>query len=133
MVWARSAAKAQAYKVDGFDIRVADSIAELAAHCNVIVTTTPSLDWLLGAADVRPGTHITAVGSDGSGKQELDPQLFAKAKVCAVDSRKQCAEYGDSSYALKQGLIGPGRSDRDRRDRPERKLGTPKRVRYHHR
>ena len=72
--------KGAGLKVDGFDIGVADSIAELAAHCNVIVTTTPSLHWLLGAADVRPGTHITAVGSDGSGKQELDPQLFAKAK-----------------------------------------------------
>jgi ornithine cyclodeaminase len=107
MVWARSPEKAQSYKVDGFDVQVARSIAELAANCNLIVTTTPSLHWLLGAADVRPGTHITAVGSDGSDKQELDPQLFVKAAVRAVDSRKQCAEYGDSSYALKQGLIGP--------------------------
>lgn len=106
MVWARSPEKAQAYKVDGFDVEVAGSMADLAEHCNLIVTTTPSLKWFLGAAYVRPGTHITAVGSDGGGKQELDPQLFVKAAVRAVDSRRQCAEYGDSSYALKQGLIG---------------------------
>jgi ornithine cyclodeaminase len=106
MVWARNRTKAQSYQVDGFDIEVASSIAELAAHCNLIVTTTPARQWLLAASDVRPGTHITAIGSDGGGKQELDPKLFANAKVRAVDSRKQCAAFGDSSYAIKQGLIG---------------------------
>ena len=105
MVWARSTTSAESYKVDGFEIEIASSIASLASSCNLIVTTTPSHHWLLAASDVCPGTHITAVGSDGGGKQELDPQLFAKAKVCAVDSRKQCVEYGDSSYAIKQGLI----------------------------
>ncbi len=34
----------------------------------------------------RRGTHITALGADGAGKQELDPQLFAVAAVRAVDS-----------------------------------------------
>jgi ornithine cyclodeaminase len=105
MVWARSTSNAQSYEVDGFEIEVASSVAELASSCNLIVTTTPSHHWLLASADVCPGTHITAVGSDGGGKQELDPQLFVKAKVRAVDSRKQCVEYGDSSYAIKQGLI----------------------------
>jgi ornithine cyclodeaminase len=105
MVWARSPEKARAYQVDGFDIQIAGSIADLAAACNLIVTTTPAHGWLLGAADVRPGTHITAVGTDAAGKQELDPHLFVKAKVRAVDSRKQCVLYGDSSYPIKQGLI----------------------------
>ena len=106
MVWARSEEKAKAYKVEGFDIGVAGSVAELAANCNLIVTTTPSRQWLLGAPDARPGTHITAIGADGGeNKQELDPQLFAKANVRAVDSRKQCALFGDSSYAIRRGLI----------------------------
>jgi ornithine cyclodeaminase len=105
MVWARSPEKARAYQVEGFDIQVAGSISDLAAACNLIVTTTPAHGWLLGAADVRPGTHVTAVGTDAAGKQELDPHLFVKAKVRAVDSRKQCVLYGDSSYAIKQGLI----------------------------
>ncbi len=107
MVWARSIANAQSYKVDGFEIEVADSIASLAAGCNLIVTTTPSHQWLLGSADVRPGTHVTAVGSDGGGKQELDPQLFLRAQVRVVDSRVQCMQYGDSSFAIRQGLITP--------------------------
>ena len=59
--------------------------------------------------EVRPGTHITAVGADGGGKQELDAAVFEKADICAVDSVAQCREYGDSSYALRQGLIAEDR------------------------
>ncbi|MGA2000655.1 MAG: hypothetical protein ABSG52_11725 [Terriglobales bacterium] len=105
MIFDQIRERAQTYAVDGFEIQVATSVAEVAANCNLIVTTTPSRKWYLGASDVRPGTHITAIGADGEGKQELDPQLFTKAAVRVVDSRKQCVRAGDSSYALKQGLI----------------------------
>jgi ornithine cyclodeaminase len=105
MVWSRSRAQAEAYQVSGFDVQVATSCAELAEHCRLIVTTTSSRRWLLGASEVYPGTHITAVGADGGGKQELDPKLFPKAAVRAVDSRKQCAQFGDSAYALRDQLI----------------------------
>ena len=50
MVWARSTTNAQSYQVDGFEIEIASSIASLASSCNLIVTTTPSHHWLLGAA-----------------------------------------------------------------------------------
>src|SRR5262249_9323993 len=46
-----------------------------------------------------------AVGADGSGKQELDPRIFALASVRGVDSRKQCAEYGDSFHAVNAGIL----------------------------
>jgi ornithine cyclodeaminase len=49
---------------------------------------------------VRPGTHITAVGADSPGKQELDPALFARADVVAADSISQCADHGDLAPAL---------------------------------
>jgi ornithine cyclodeaminase len=54
---------------------------------------------------VRPGTHITAMGSDGGGKQELESRLFALADIRAVDSLSQCSKFGDSAFALEQGLI----------------------------
>jgi len=104
-LWARSAERARALAVPGFDIEVAVSAAEVAASARLIVTTTASRGWLLGAADVAPGTHITAVGADGGGKQELDPKLFALAQVRAVDSLSQCSAYGDSAFALEQHLI----------------------------
>jgi ornithine cyclodeaminase len=62
---------------------------------------------LLFAEDIQPGTHITAVGADGGGKQELDPKIFKKADIICVDSRSQCFSHGDTSFALKEGLIQP--------------------------
>jgi ornithine cyclodeaminase len=104
-LWARNVERARALTVAGFHIDVVDSPAEVAAAARLIVTTTASRDWLLGAADVQPGTHITAMGADGGGKQELDPSLFAIAKIRAVDSLSQCSKFGDSALALQQGLI----------------------------
>jgi ornithine cyclodeaminase len=106
-LWARTPQRAQAVTVRGFDIEVVASPAEVAAGAQLIVTTTASRNWLLGSGDVRPGTHITAMGADGGGKQELEPRLFALAAVRAVDSLSQCSKFGDSALALEQGLIEP--------------------------
>ena len=107
IVWARSAERAKAFAVDGFEVRVAKNIGELLAECNLVITTTPSREPLILAEQVKPGTHITAVGADGAGKQEIDPALFAKAKLCVVDSRSQCSKFGDTSLALQRGFIQP--------------------------
>jgi ornithine cyclodeaminase len=104
-LWARATDRARALTVAGFDIEVVASPAQVAASARLIVTTTASRSWLLGAADVKPGTHITALGADGGGKQELEPKLFALAKIRAVDSLSQCSKCGDSALALEQGLI----------------------------
>jgi len=104
-LWARSLDRARTLTVPGFDIQVVDSPAQVAAAARLIVCVTASRRWLLGAADVKPGTHITALGADGGGKQELEPTLVALAKIRAVDSLSQCSKFGDSSYALEQGLI----------------------------
>jgi ornithine cyclodeaminase len=104
-LWARAMDRARALTVPGFDIEVVASPSAVAADARLIVTTTASRSWLLGAADVKPGTHITALGADGGGKQELEPQLLALAQIRAVDSVSQCSKYGDSAFALQQGLI----------------------------
>lgn len=62
-------------------------------------------DKQTGEDQIRPGTHITAVGADDIGKQELDPEIFVKADKIIVDSRSQCVELGDVSYALRKGII----------------------------
>jgi ornithine cyclodeaminase len=107
LLWARSRERALAVRVEGFEIEIASSVHALAQEARLIVTTTASTRWLLGVADVRPGTHITAVGADGGGKQELEPRLFAVSVLCLVDSRTQCSQYGDSSYAIKDNWTRP--------------------------
>ena len=104
-LWARSAQKARDFDVAGFEIEVCASPARAVAGAQLVVTTTASHEWLIGAGDIAPGTHITALGADGGGKQELDPKLFTLAKVRAVDSVAQCSLYGDSAAALEQGWI----------------------------
>jgi ornithine cyclodeaminase len=106
-LWARSAERARAFHVDGFDVEISPAVKDVARNSQLIITATASGQALLFADDVAPGTHITALGADGGNKQELDPQLFVLAKIRAVDSRSQCSDYGDSSFALASNLIGP--------------------------
>ncbi|WP_373533462.1 hypothetical protein [Vampirovibrio sp.] len=77
----------------------AQSTSELAQSCELIVCCTASKNPVLFAKDIRPGTHIIAVGADGNGKQELEPEIINRADICTVDSLSQCLLYGDSSYS----------------------------------
>jgi ornithine cyclodeaminase len=108
-VWGRSPQRVDEYLRDmelcGFVVHRAATPADVGRYCNLIVTTTASREALLRAEDVRPGTHITAMGSDAPGKQELDPQLFSRAAIRAVDSKSQCVHHGESHYAIEQGII----------------------------
>ncbi len=108
-VWGRDKRKITQYKADmdqlGFSVQTVAVMDELTESCNLIVTTTASKEALLHAAQIKSGTHITAVGADAPGKQELDPQIFKEAGVRAVDSITQCIDHGDAAHAIKQGSI----------------------------
>ena len=108
-VWGRSPANVERYRQEmaaqGLDVQVVDSPAQVAALANVIVTTTPSREALLVAADLREGTHITAVGSDTPGKQELDSDVLARADRVVADSLSQCLERGEIGHAVRAGVL----------------------------
>jgi ornithine cyclodeaminase len=80
----------------------AASPAEVAAAATLIVTATASRSALLRSADVRPGTHVSAVGADTPGKQELDAELLRRASLLLVDSRAQCVRLGELQHAPDQ-------------------------------
>jgi ornithine cyclodeaminase len=109
VIWGRDLKRLALYKAEmqpkGFNIQTTQNITDVTSMCNFIITTTASKIPLLMAAQIQPGTHITAVGADGGGKQELEAELFQKATICVVDSLPQCADFGDTSYALKNSLI----------------------------
>lgn len=107
-VWGRSKDKTERFakEIEGdLDIHIAKSPAELAKHCNLIVTTTPSETSLLKAEDIQKGTHITAVGSDTEHKQELESELLKKADIVIADSIPQSKSRGEIYRALKDGEI----------------------------
>lgn len=111
-VWGRTKERVETYLEDakrlGFEARAAADFAELLASCNL--TTTPATSPLLHASDVRPGTHITAVGSDTREKQELDATILARADVVVADSLAQCRVRGEIAHALAAGEIPDGKA-----------------------
>lgn len=108
-VWGRSAKKLEAYcsamEAKGFTIEPTTRTSDVAKSCNLIVCATPSDQPLLFWKDIRPGTHITAVGSDTPQKQELDPWILKHANILVGDSLEQCEFRGEIHQALKAGII----------------------------
>ena len=81
-----------------------ESLREELAECDVLVTCTNSKSAFVKKEWIKPGTHINAVGADMYGKQELEPELVASARVFA-DSVKQVSILGECQHACVQGLI----------------------------
>lgn len=107
-IWNRNRAGAEKYKAvlgSEFDIHVAQSPGEVAKNANLIFTTTPSETPLLSSKSIRPGTHITAVGSDTAKKQELASELLAKADLVIADSIAQSKSRGEIYRATKDGIL----------------------------
>lgn len=73
--------------------------AEIACRAaDIIVTATTATKPLFQADWVRPGTHISSMGSDAIGKQELPPQLFAQSRLFC-DIPEQSARIGEYQHA----------------------------------
>jgi len=50
----------------------------LTSQCRLIVTTTSAKEPLIRADQVKKGTHITAMGADDHGKQELEAAILMR-------------------------------------------------------
>ena len=84
------------------DVAVLSSPTAVAAATRLIVTATASRSPLLAASDIEDGTHISAVGADAPGKQELDPEILRRAELLLVDSLRQCEKLGELQHAPDQ-------------------------------
>lgn len=107
-VWGRSASKAAQLvnKLGGrFAVRSVSDLEAAVRRADVIVTATGSTTPLIQSDWVSAGAHITAVGADAPGKQELDVHLVARADLRVVDLAAQCLDHGEMSHAAAQGLI----------------------------
>ncbi len=108
LLWGRTAERAAAcareirQALPKVTVRLAASPAEVAAGVRLIATATASRAPLLNAAEIRPGTHIQAMGADSPGKQELDPGILRRAGLILADSLRQCARMGELQHAPDQ-------------------------------
>lgn len=89
----------------GLDYVAETSPQAVAEAAEIIITVTPSQKPILLKDWIRPGTHISAMGADTKGKQELDPALVAAARLF-VDEAAQAISIGECQHAYAQGMIG---------------------------
>ena len=80
------------------------NVEQAVRQADVILTATPSRAPMIRREWVKPGTHFSCVGADMSGKQEIDAQILADARVFG-DDIAQCVSVGESEAAIKQGLL----------------------------
>ena len=93
----------------GIEVTAVDTmegLEEAVKSADIILTATPSKEALIQADWVRPGTHLSCIGSDMEGKQELDVKLTAAAKAFC-DDLGQVVSVGECEKAVKQGLLRP--------------------------
>jgi ornithine cyclodeaminase len=107
-VASRSPGRAQVFVDEiadlGFAAQLCVSVEEAVRGADIVITATPSTVPLVDAGWLDAGTHVTAVGSDEPGKQELAPEVLARAGVVAVDDRRQAAGFGELHHAKERGL-----------------------------
>tara|TARA_B100000780_G_scaffold114500_1_gene80231 strand:- start:380 stop:1339 length:960 start_codon:yes stop_codon:yes gene_type:complete len=102
-IWGRNASSAQALATDLSDtghsaVATLDLDAAISIS-DIIITTTTATEPLFANGLVRSGTHITAIGADCPGKQELPTNLVTAASVRVCDMARQSLDHGEFQTA----------------------------------
>ncbi len=114
-IWGRDREKAAALASDlsrslGIEVEAAAEGQGAVAEADIVVTTTPAESPILLADWLRPGQHITAMGSDAPAKNELDPRCIQRADLYVPDRLSQTRALGELRSAIAAGLVT---ADRD--------------------
>ena len=109
LVWGRDAEKARACAADlgaslGVVAEHVNDPAKLVAESQLVVTTTPARAPVLKAEWLHPGLHVTAMGSDQEGKNEIDPKALVRADLYVADRASQTEKLGELRSAIEAGL-----------------------------
>jgi ornithine cyclodeaminase len=102
LIYGRTAVNVQTFITDmsqeGWNISSVSNVDDLLLYCTLIVTTTCArepylgIGWMGSTVDPRRTNqprplHITCIGSDSTGKQEVDNSLILDAQLLVCDSR----------------------------------------------
>lgn len=81
-----------------------ETIEDVTKDSQIIITVTPSKKPLIMKEWVSPGTHFSCIGSDMSGKEEIDPGIVGAARIF-TDDKPQCINVGEIEIPIKKGLL----------------------------
>lgn len=132
LVWGRDLGRAEVCAADiaavtGIETSVEPDPAKLVRSCALVVTTTPARLPILQADWLHPGLHVTAMGSDQPGKNELHADVLKACDLYVGDRLDQTARLGELRAARQDGVeprrvaelgdvlnaVSPGRRDED--------------------
>lgn len=113
LVWGRDATQAQACADDlardlKCEARVVEHPGDLVMASQLVVTTTPARDPIVKARWLHPELHITAMGSDQEGKNEIEPEALIKADLYVADRVAQAEKLGELRSAMAAGIWDKG-------------------------
>ncbi len=112
MVWGRDAGQAQqtverirARLDPAIHVEIAPQLDAACAAADIICCATTSIEPLVRAAHVRPGTHVDLVGGFRPDMREADDALIASASLLVDTAEGALSEAGDLVQPMMAGLI----------------------------
>jgi len=87
------------------DVSPVASASDALAGADVVITATTASDPVIDDADVEPGTHVTAMGQYHPEKNELPPELVARATYVPDLRARATQDAGSFLAAVEAGLI----------------------------
>ena len=92
----------------GVSAQAATDVKGAVQAADVLITATSAHDPLFDGALLRPGVHISGIGSHLPYASEVDAETLRRAKV-VVDQKSAClAEAGDLIQPIRAGRYDPG-------------------------
>ncbi len=91
-------------KLDGLiTVYPTGNVAQVLKKSDILVTATTSPEPVFSGQDVKPGTHINAIGAFRPGTREVDFETIRRARV-VVDTYEGClSEAGEILIPLSEG------------------------------
>ncbi len=77
---------------------------EQALAADIVVTVTPGREILYEQNSLRPGQHVSLMGADGPGKQEITAKELGRVRVFC-DDWEQASHNGDLVHAVEEGVL----------------------------
>ena len=84
----------------GYNVVPVDSAEKVVREAEILITGTATLEPVLEADWVQPGTHVNAMGQ----KWEIDPQLYTRTKNVGDEAMTGITD-GKLSVAIEAGVI----------------------------
>jgi alanine dehydrogenase len=80
------------------------SLEQAVRAADILITATPAREPIVKKQWLSKGQHISAMGADRSGKQEIEAAALSESRI-VCDNVEQCLEYGELNNAYRAGLL----------------------------